>query len=183
MAFERNISENLKAKWEIQTHRIFIATSMRSSATSSPAMSTLSILSLPHTNAFSPNKNLPFLHPKTPIQSIGLGFCRLKRLRTSPQFPSSYKFPRSLFPSENQLSDAEEEDDDDDEAADEYEDVSGEVSVDDEQSDDEFEGSEDDDPEPKSRFEEFKWQRVERLRNEVREYGAEIIDVDELASI
>ncbi|XP_057494012.1 DExH-box ATP-dependent RNA helicase DExH15 chloroplastic isoform X3 [Actinidia eriantha] len=147
-------------------------------------MSTLSILSLPHTyHAFSPNKTLPFLHPKTPILIIGLGFCRLKPLRTSPQFPASYKFPRSLFPSENRLSDADEEDDDDDEAADEYEDVSGEVSVDDEQSDDEFEGSDDDAPEPKSRFEEFKWQRVERLRGEVREYGAEIIDVDELASI
>ncbi|GFY88374.1 DEAD/DEAH box helicase [Actinidia rufa] len=146
-------------------------------------MSTLSILSLPHAHAFSPNKTLPFLHLKTPIQIIGLGFCRLKPLRTSPQFPASYKFPRSLFPSENRLSDADEEDDDDEEAADEYEDVSDEVSVDDEQSDDEFEGSEDDALEPKSRFEEFKWQRVERLRSEVREYGAEIIDVDELASI
>ncbi|KAA8529503.1 hypothetical protein F0562_033698 [Nyssa sinensis] len=37
--------------------------------------------------------------------------------------------------------------------------------------------------EGKSRFEEFKWQRVERLRNEVREFGEEIIDAEELASI
>lgn len=35
----------------------------------------------------------------------------------------------------------------------------------------------------KSQFEEFKWQRIERIRNDVREYGDGIIDVDELASV
>lgn len=33
------------------------------------------------------------------------------------------------------------------------------------------------------RLEEFKWQRVEKLRNKVREFGEEIIDADELASV
>lgn len=31
--------------------------------------------------------------------------------------------------------------------------------------------------------EDFKWQRVEKLLSEVREFGEEIVDVDELASI
>ncbi|KAL4567516.1 hypothetical protein LXL04_023101 [Taraxacum kok-saghyz] len=35
----------------------------------------------------------------------------------------------------------------------------------------------------KSKFEEFKWQRIERIRNDVREYGDGILDVDELASV
>ncbi|KAL6953706.1 DExH-box ATP-dependent RNA helicase DExH15 chloroplastic, partial [Sarracenia purpurea var. burkii] len=157
-------------------------------------MNTLPIFPLAQICAFPPSKTLSFFHPETPVQPTGLGFCCLKSLHRStpnhsPQFPTSYKFPRSLFPSESQLSDADEEDeededdDDDEEAADEYEDISGEVSDSAEQRDDEFESSVDDALEAKSRFEEFKWQRVERLRSEVREFGEEIIDVDELASI
>ncbi|KAF9623252.1 hypothetical protein IFM89_000741 [Coptis chinensis] len=81
------------------------------------------------------------------------------------------------------LSDAEEEedddDDDDDEAAEEYE----------EYEDVEFEEEEEEEEEGKevisaSRYEEHKWQRVERLRNEVKEFGeAAIINIDELISI
>lgn len=169
----------------------------------SPAMNALSTLSPPHISAFHPNKTSPFLHPtKTPTQTIVqplLGFCSLKPLRTStpnhsPHFPASYKFPRSLFPSEPQLSDDfEDEDDDDDddgddeEAADEYDDVPGEVLDGGELSEeDEVESPVDDDDgalEGKPVFEEFKWQRVERVLNEVREFGEEIIDEDELASI
>jgi hypothetical protein len=71
----------------------------------------------------------------------------------------------------------EEEDDDEDIAADEYEDdvVSGEASDEDEvvDVDDEF-----------ARYDDgFKWQRVEKLCNEVKEFGVGIIDYDELASV
>ncbi|KAG5522334.1 hypothetical protein RHGRI_034500 [Rhododendron griersonianum] len=161
-------------------------------------MNALSTLSPPHISAFHPNKTSPFLHPtKTPTQTIVqplLGFCSLKPLRTStpnhsPHFPASYKFPRSLFPSEPQLSDdfEDEDDGDDEEAADEYDDVPGEVLDGGELSEeDEVESPVDDDDgalEGKPVFEEFKWQRVERVLNEVREFGEEIIDEDELASI
>lgn len=101
----------------------------------------------------------------------------------------------------SQLSDDEnesefdEEDEENDVAAEEYDAVSGEIGEDSEQEEDE----EDDDVVSEgsssgvgekisvggseSRYEEFKWQRVERIRNEVREFGEEIIDVEELASI
>uniref|UniRef100_A0A5B7C9E1 RNA helicase n=1 Tax=Davidia involucrata TaxID=16924 RepID=A0A5B7C9E1_DAVIN len=157
-------------------------------------MYTLCVLTTQHTLTPCVLKTSPFIQPKTPIQV--LGFCCPKSLRLlpskySPQFRTSDKFPRSVFPVEpHQLSDAgededeEDDDDDDEEAADEYEDVSAEVSDGVEQSEDEIGSSVDDDAsEGKSRFEEFKWQRVERLRNEVREFGEEIIDVEELASI
>ncbi|KAL5100417.1 hypothetical protein RYX36_004744 [Vicia faba] len=72
----------------------------------------------------------------------------------------------------------EEEDDDEDIAADEYDDVvsvSGEVSDEGETFGvDELTIRQDDG---------FKWQRVEKLCNEVREFGVGIIDVDELASV
>lgn len=72
-------------------------------------------------------------------------------------------------------------------AAEEYDAVSGEIGGDSERDEDE----EDDDVSEASsvvgggqpRYEEFKWQRVERIRNEVREFGEEIIDVEELASV
>lgn len=73
----------------------------------------------------------------------------------------------------------DEDDDDDDVAAEEYDDdVSGELSEGLDQGDEEVEFSE-----ASSRAEEFKWQRVEKLRNEVREFGEEIIDVNELSSV
>ncbi|GMP58125.1 hypothetical protein CsSME_00021911 [Camellia sinensis var. sinensis] len=142
------------------------------------------------------NQNLSISSSRNAHSNLNLSFCCFKSLRTltpnhSKQFRASYKFPKSLFSAEPQLSDADEEeeddeeddDDDDEEAAEEYEDFSGEVSDGAEQSEDEFEISVDDVSETKSRFEEFKWQRFERLRNEVREFGEEIIDVNELASV
>lgn len=83
---------------------------------------------------------------------------------------------------ESQLSDVDEDDDDDDdddEAADEY-DVPGEAS---DGVEDEIETSMATSEAPASRSDEFKWQRVEKLCNEVREFGEELIDVEELASI
>lgn len=94
-----------------------------------------------------------------------------------------------MFPV-GQLSDDENEVESDDEeeeedvAAEEYDAVSGEIGGDSEQDEDE----EDDEVSEASggglpRYEEFKWQRVERVKNEVREFGEEIIDVEELASV
>ncbi|KAL3824204.1 hypothetical protein ACJIZ3_020233 [Penstemon smallii] len=114
------------------------------------------------------------------------------------QFRTPYKFPKPNIPIEStsQLSDDDEEVDEDDVAAEEYDVVSGEIDEDSELDEDEEEdddvvseetGSNDGNvvivSGSESRFEEFKWQRVERIRNEVREFGEEIIDVDELASI
>lgn len=94
----------------------------------------------------------------------------------------SYKFPKSLFSEEPQLSDVDEDDEEDEEAADEYEVTPLEVLTGVEEEDDALEAI----PtatETQFRSAEFKWQRVERLRNEVREFGEEIIDADELASV
>ncbi|KAL0421251.1 UNVERIFIED_CONTAM: DExH-box ATP-dependent RNA helicase DExH15 chloroplastic [Sesamum latifolium] len=125
------------------------------------------------------------------------------RARNHSHLAAAYKFKNSIFPveSSSQLSDDEneaesdEEDDEDDVAAEEYGAVSGEIGED---SEGEEEEEEDDDGVSEdsggiaekfvvsgsdSRFEELKWQRVERIRNEVREFGEEIIDVEELASI
>lgn len=116
----------------------------------------------------------------------------LHKLRT--QRPLSirtfYKFPKPLFALDSQLSDADDEDDD--EAAEEYDDVSGEVSEGIEEEDDDSEDEIEDDKngdadviatEVKSTYEEFKWQRVERLCNEVKLFGEEIINIEELKSI
>lgn len=76
--------------------------------------------------------------------------------------------------------------------AEEYDVVSGELGEESEEEEEEEEEYEEvvvennyvnENNDNKSRFEEFKWQRVERLRNEVREFGEEIIDVEELSSI
>ncbi|XP_075518426.1 DExH-box ATP-dependent RNA helicase DExH15 chloroplastic [Primulina tabacum] len=107
------------------------------------------------------------------------------------QFRIRYKFPKSIFPSESssQLSDEDNEaetDADDDEydvAAEEYEVVSGEFGEYGEQDEYDDDGVTEDSVGRESRIEELKWQRVERLRSEVREYGEEIIDVEELSSI
>ncbi|KAK9064527.1 hypothetical protein SSX86_015909 [Deinandra increscens subsp. villosa] len=100
----------------------------------------------------------------------------------------NHKLPRSIFSvGESQVSDTEEDDEDDEEAAEEYEAV-GEFSPENEpESEDEAESDEnfvsEDDDENRSRFEEFKWQRIERIRNDVKEYGGGILDVDELSSV
>jgi len=149
-------------------------------------MNTLSILSPQHPSTLSIITSSLY---KTSIFSQTLGFCSPKSLRTpasqhSPQFRASCKSPSSLYPVEPQLSDGEEDDDDDDDvAADEYDDISGDPSGGVEQSDDETEISLAAAEEAPMRQEEFKWQRAERLCNEVREFGEDIIDADELASI
>lgn len=152
-------------------------------------MNSLTLLSHPphttlHSSTLSTDKACPFLQSHS--HSRALGFCFPKPLRPPAQISSrfriSYKFRRSLFPVESQLSDVDEDDDDDDdddEAADEY-DVPGEAS---DGVEDEIETSMATSEAPASRSDEFKWQRVEKLYNEVREFGEELIDVEELASI
>ncbi|KAK3038636.1 hypothetical protein RJ639_027299, partial [Escallonia herrerae] len=134
-------------------------------------------------------RSSPFLHPKAPLQTLTFRSPQSLPSPNTPHFRTFYKFPNPAFPPESHLSDAEEEDEDDDddnddeEAADEYDKVSADLS---EQSEGEGENEDESDydaAESKSGFEEFKWQRVERIRNDVREFGEEIIDVDELASV
>lgn len=129
-------------------------------------------------------------------QSHSLGFCVPRALHTpsvhSLRLRVSSKSRSSAFSVEREASDADEEfdddeddeEDDDDVAADEYDEFSGDESEGVDQSDDEIElelsvAA----AEAPPRTEQFKWQRVEKLRNEVREFGEEIIDVDELVSI
>ncbi|CAA0834735.1 DEAD-box ATP-dependent RNA helicase ISE2-chloroplastic [Striga hermonthica] len=113
---------------------------------------------------------------------------------TPSHFTALYKLPSPSSPVESspQLSDDDndpdfdEEDDEDDLDSEEYEPVSADIQDDSEQEEDD----EDDEENAgvgvsgrDSRYEEFKWQRVERFRNEVREFGKDIIDVEELASV
>lgn len=134
------------------------------------------------------------LPPSSSSASIGFGLRKpLRRPLVVPlPYPSLvyYRSPDSLLPQDSQLSDADEdeyEDEDDELAADEYEDddISGDLSEGAELSDDESEIPEEVEVEAgaSSSFERPKIQRVEKLCSEVREFGAEIIDVDELASI
>lgn len=153
--------------------------------------------STPHTPAMSVPFSLlspPSLPFSLPISSLythrfyqTLPF-RKFAAQTSLSIRTFYKFPKPLFAVDSQLSDAD--DDDDDEAADEYEEVSGEVSegIEEDDSEDEIEDSVDGDAdviasELKSTYEEFKWQRVERLCNEVKLFGEDIINIEELKSI
>ncbi|KAL0385639.1 UNVERIFIED_CONTAM: DExH-box ATP-dependent RNA helicase DExH15 chloroplastic [Sesamum radiatum] len=161
------------------------------------AFSILSSLSHSPFTVHSTDKLSPF-----PLLKHFLRF-QFFRARNHSHLAAAYKFPNSIFPIEpsSQLSDDEneaesdEEDDEDDVVAEEYGAVSGEIGED---SEGEEEEEEDDDgvsedsggigekfgvSGSESRFEELKWQRVERIRNEVREFGEEIIDVEELASI
>lgn len=162
---------------------------------SSPAMSTLSVFSTPASSSTLNSKSFPLLLSKHLLQIQTLTFCNFKSLRTSKSFSNFrtfYKFPKSIFPVESQISDDDEEegeeeeeledddDNDDDIAAEEYDVVLGEVSEEEE----EIEASIDNVSEDKGEmYEEFKWQRVERLCNEVREFGEQILDANELASI
>nr|GMC88082.1 DExH-box ATP-dependent RNA helicase DExH15 chloroplastic isoform X1 [Ipomoea batatas] len=135
----------------------------------------------------------PLLH----VQN--LGFCFIRPLQHSP---TVNKCPRSVLPVESQISDEgeddeeeedeeeeeEEEDDDadDEEAAEEYGVISAEVSDGGEESEYEsFDAANSIDVarEDKLKFEEFKWQRVERICRDVREFGEGIIDANELASV
>jgi len=140
------------------------------------ATNTRLILSLPHRHAFSvSSSSFPFL----PTNST-LSFSLLRSLPLSLNFRASFSF-KSPTSTIRAFSDAEEdeeeeeddeeedEDEDDDVAADEYDDVSADAP--------------EDDAGVFTRHDGFRWQRVEKLCNEVREFGADIIDVDELASV
>lgn len=158
-------------------------------------MDTLSILSPSHTfTRLLSIKTSP--HPLLHHLTQTLGFCCPKAPSThSPnllRFRVTFQSPSSAFPAKSQLSDAEEdeeeddfeEDDDEDVAADEYDDISGDASDGLEQSDDEIEmDASMADAEPSIRDEEFKWQRVEKLCNDVKQFGEEMIDDGALASI
>lgn len=161
-------------------------------------MDTLSILTPPHTFTrllSLKRSSYPLLHHLTQT-THALGFCSPKSPPTysssSLRFRVTFQSPSSAFPAKSQLSDAdeeededeyEEEDDDEDVAADEYNDVPGDIMSDGlEQSDDEIDTSMAA-AEPSTRPEEFKWQRVEKLCSEVKVFGEEMIDDEELASI
>ncbi|KAJ4973182.1 hypothetical protein NE237_006356 [Protea cynaroides] len=95
----------------------------------------------------------------------------------------SQSYPRAISYAANQLSDVEEdedEDDDDDEAADEYEEFSVDLLDGNTSGDDEIDSTA---TEAAPRFDGQKWQRVDRLRSQVRELGEGIIDFDELSSL
>ncbi|CAH9146624.1 unnamed protein product [Cuscuta epithymum] len=127
----------------------------------------------------------PYLHFRN------LGFGTGKRILQSRTLN---KFPRPAFPFECQVSDEKEDNkeeyeegeyDDDEEAAEEYEVISAEASDGDEESEHKIETEDSIGvvEEDQLRFEEFKWQRVDRVCKDVREFGEEIMDVHELASI
>lgn len=156
-------------------------------------MNTFSIASHSSTRRFSFAsclfKRFPYPHQFALTQTLAFSFP--KSLRTSSpnslqRFRVSFKPPSSDISAEPQLSDAEEDyddDDDDDVAADEYDEISGELSEDLDPSDEEIDIPIAEDEDASTRPEESKWQRVEKLINEVREFGDEVIDVNELASI
>ncbi|KAG5604268.1 hypothetical protein H5410_025760 [Solanum commersonii] len=147
-------------------------------------MTTLPILfpSLSPSNSITSLSPFPLLHIQT------LRFCSVKSIQKNPFTSTSrifYKFPSSIFPAESQDEDEDEDeddedDDDDEEAAEEYDDVYAEVSDGGEDSEYELESSVSSEI---FNIEESRRQRVEKLRNEVREFGDGIIDVNELASI
>ncbi|KAJ6719543.1 ATP-DEPENDENT RNA AND DNA HELICASE [Salix purpurea] len=150
--------------------------------------STLSILSSPCVSKFYPS-----LFPSS-SSSQTLGFYHLQKPKPKPRSFNSFRLlslsnsPNSLIPVDSQLSDADndddeeyedEEDEEEDEAADEYDDML--EAIEDEA---EIEISVDASSSEVSNWrEESKWQRVEKLCNEVKEFGNEIIDANELASI
>ncbi|WCJ21739.1 DExH-box ATP-dependent RNA helicase DExH15 chloroplastic [Euphorbia peplus] len=142
-------------------------------------MNTLSILSSPSISSFKRSSSSFFTIPS----SSKLGFFFLNPPFSPHRFPVSFNSPRSPIPFESQLSDLEEEDDDDDddnddeEAAEEYDYVPELIS---DVTDEEPEISADEVPTFRM---ESKWQRVDKIRTEVKQFGSDIIDVDELASI
>ncbi|KAG5023084.1 hypothetical protein JHK82_018987 [Glycine max] len=107
--------------------------------------------------------------------TLSFSLLRPRSLPFSLKFHTSFslKSPTSTF---RAFSDAEEDEEDDEEedqdqdnvSADEYDDVLGEAS---------------DEADVFARHGGFKWQRVDKLCNKVREFGADLIDVDELTSV
>ncbi|XP_057542956.1 DExH-box ATP-dependent RNA helicase DExH15 chloroplastic [Amaranthus tricolor] len=129
---------------------------------------------------------LLFPHSSSTLKFPKLGLYSLNLPRNS-QFQTLYNSSKSLSSVENQLSDAEEDefDDDDDEAAEEYDEDSGDAT--------EISGELEEEDELEIQDEELiasswstndtKLQRVQKFCDEVREFGAGIIDVNELTSI
>ncbi|XP_031124715.1 DExH-box ATP-dependent RNA helicase DExH15 chloroplastic [Ipomoea triloba] len=161
--------------------------------------SVLSLSSHPFTFRSQSNKPSALILCKPLLHVQNLGFCFIRPLQHSR---TVNKCPRSVLPVESQISDEgeddeeeedeeeeeEEEDDDadDEEAAEEYGVISAEVSDGGEESEYEsFDAANSIDVarEDKLKFEEFKWQRVERICRDVREFGEGIIDANELASV
>ncbi|XP_023643703.1 DExH-box ATP-dependent RNA helicase DExH15 chloroplastic [Capsella rubella] len=157
-------------------------------------MNTLPVVSLLTPSSSSSFK---FFHFPSSHRSLSpsSNFSFTKSLIFTPRQLLSLKTSlNSLSPSQSQLSEEyeeEEEDDeedeedeeydDDDEAADEYDNISDEIRNSD---DDETEYPLDLPAEESSRERvEFRWQRVEKLRSLVRDFGVEMIDIDELISI
>lgn len=134
--------------------------------------------------SLTPSSSFKFFHFPSPLShSPTFRFTRPLILRSSQL---SFKSLNSLSPSQSQLSedydeeddDEEEEDEDDDEAADEYDDETRNTD-----DDDESEFPVDSPPESSRQRVELRWQRVEKLRSLVRDFGVEMIDIDELVSI
>ncbi|XP_027914091.1 DExH-box ATP-dependent RNA helicase DExH15 chloroplastic isoform X2 [Vigna unguiculata] len=135
----------------------------------------------PYSPSSSSSSSFPFILTNT---ALSFSHLRFGSLPLSLNFRASFSF-KSPTSTISAFSDAEEdeeeeeedeeddeeeeEDEDDDVAADEYDDVSADAS--------------EDDAGVFARHDGFKWQRVEKLCNEVREFGADIIDVEELAAV
>ncbi|KAG7651194.1 ATP-dependent RNA helicase Ski2 C-terminal [Arabidopsis thaliana x Arabidopsis arenosa] len=150
-------------------------------------MNTLPVVSLTASSSFK-FFHFPSLHRSL---SHSPNFSFTKSLILNPNHLSFKSTLNSLSPSQSQLyeeeddDDEEEEDeDDDDEAADEYDNISDEIrNSDDDDDDEETEFSVDLPTESARERVEFRWQRVEKLRSLVRDFGVEMIDIDELISI
>lgn len=145
-------------------------------------MNTLSSLLSPLPNISPPKFSLLLLLPTSHTQTLGFRFPRPYPTQKLHRFRAAYKFPNSIFPTESQLSESDDDDDDDEEAAEEYYEVSDEGEA----HEDEIDEQEEDDvvlETSKTGFEEFKWQRVERVCNDVKLYGEDYITADELASV
>ncbi|KAG4917860.1 hypothetical protein JHK85_056141 [Glycine max] len=107
--------------------------------------------------------------------TLSFSLLRPRSLHFSLKFHASFslKSPTSTFRAfsnadEDEEDDEEEDQDQDNVSADEYDDVLGEAS---------------DEADVFAWHSGFKWQRVDKLCNEVREFGADLIDVDELTSV
>ncbi|CAM8956180.1 unnamed protein product [Rhodiola kirilowii] len=155
---------------------------MKASCLSSQAATTSAVLSL---TPYGPKCSVAsFAYTNSHVAT--LGFCNPMSIRIAVnnprRFRALYTFKDSGSSSgRRHLPDVEDEeyedeDDDDDEAADEYEEVLAEIG-------EEEEGISGIEEEVFARSDELRWQRVEKIRKEVKEFGDEILDVYELASI
>lgn len=148
---------------------------------------TLPVVSLTASSSFK-FFHFPSLHRSL---SHSPNFSFTKSLILNPNHLSFKSTLNSLSPSQSQLyeeeddeEEEEEDEDDDDEAADEYDNISDEIrNSDDDDDDEETEFSVDLPTESARERVEFRWQRVEKLRSLVRDFGVEMIDIDELISI